>query len=141
MSRLTALGDAVVTSLNDESFSEDFTSTRRYRPIIELKDLKDLTVTVIVPSLVQNITARKINTDDMVVDVLVQQQADPEDNAVMDALLDLCEKIGEHFRGLNFSPAYWRSTEILSTYDMEDLSTYRMFSALIRVNYRGAWRK
>ena len=141
MSRLTTLGDAVVVSLNDTNFSQDFTATRRYRPIIELKDLADLTVTVIVPSIVQNITARKINTDDMVVDVLVQKQADPESNTVMDALLNLCEEIGEHFRGLNFGSAYWRSTEILSTYYMEDLYNYRMFSALVSVNYRGAWRQ
>ena len=140
MSRLTALGDAVVVSLNDKSFSEDFTATRRYRPIMELKDLADLTVTVIAPSLVQEITSRSANTDSMIIDILVQQQADPEDNEAMDALLGLCEEIGEHFRGKNFDSTYWKTTEILSTYDMEDLSTYRMFSALIRLNYRAAWK-
>ena len=141
MSRLTVLGDAVVTSVNDATFSKDFTATRRYRPVVELKDLKDLTVTVIAPSLTQTIISRSSNTDSMIVDVLVQQQADPDNNTTTDVLLDLCEEIGEHFRGVNFSYACWESTEILSVYDMEDLSNFRMFSALVRLNYRSVWRK
>lgn len=141
MSRYTVLGDAVVTSLNDASFSEDFTSTRRYRPIVELKELSDLTVTVIIPSVTQEISSRSLNTDIMIVDVLVQQQANADDNDEVDPLIDLCEEIGEHFRGVDFDYAMWVKTEVITTYDMEDLASFRVFSGLIRVTYRFSWRK
>lgn len=141
MSRYTILGDAVVTSLNDATFSEDFTCTRKYRPITKLKELSDLTVTVLIPSVTQKISSRSLNTDTMIVDILVQQQANADDNNVVDALIDLCEELAEHFRDVDFDYAMWVQTEVITTYDMEDLADYRMFSGLTRVTYRHVWRK
>lgn len=141
MSRATVLGDAVVTALNGESFSQAFTSTRKYRPIMTLKAIKNLTVTVLIPAVVQSIISRGSNTDVITVDILVQQQANPDDNTVIDALMNLCEEIAEFFRDVNFSNTQWRSTEIVSVYDIEDLSEWQAFTALVRLEYRVVWSK
>ena len=141
MSRYTDLGDAVVTSLNDETFSIDFTSTRKYRPVMELKELSTLTVTILTPSVTQEITSRSTNNDMMLVDVLVQKQSNPDDNSDTDLLMDLLEELAEHFRDVHFSSSRWVRTEIISTYDIEDLSDYRLFSGLVRVTYEQHWVK
>ncbi len=140
MSRATDLGDLVVTSLNDASFSMEFTSARKYRPISELKDLSTLTVTVLVPTVRQEITSRSMSSDTITVDVLVQKQANADDNDIVDPLIDLVEEIGAHFRGLRFTHAEWLTTELVSHYDMEDIASYRLFSSLLRMTYICYWR-
>lgn len=139
MSRATVLGDAVVTSLNGNSFSIEFTAVRRYWHTYRLKDLKTLTVTVVIPSITQTIASRRVNQDITIVDVLIQKQVDVSDNDAVDLLADLAEEIAEYFRGLDVGSHTWVGTTIETFYDMEDMAESRLFSSLVRVSYRCNW--
>jgi len=141
MSRASALAEAVKDILNTVEFSQEFTAIRAYRAFYSLKDLAVLKVTVLAPLTEQLIAGRKGNFDNITVEIVVQKQVDPTDNTALDLLADLVEEIAENFRGTRTKSWGWLGTEIAVPYDINDLSEWRVFTAVVRLRYQIAWIK
>jgi len=97
------VADAVVTELDGESWSLEFTAMRAWRCRHKLDELTTLRVTVLPgPSSVETLT-RGRDTEKYTTDIVIQKQVDPDDNTAVDALVALAEEIRAHFRSKNLS--------------------------------------
>jgi len=141
MSRATAIADLLVADINSQSFSQEFVSTREYRPIESIKALKNtLHVQVLIPQISQTILTRSATTDTITIDVLVQKKVD-RTNDVVDQLMNLVEEISDYLRGIVYGNASWVSSVILVPYDPEDLSSVGVFTGLVRSQFNLSWVK
>lgn len=141
MSRATVLAEAIKDKLNGDTFSLSVEAVRSYRAIYSLKELKELHITVVAPSIDQKAVSRNSNTDEIVIAVVVQQQCSLTDNDKLDSLSDLLEEIGDQFRGVSFNNATWFATNISIPYDPDDLSERRVFTGVIHLRYQISWYK
>ena len=76
MSVIVDVAEAVKTELNEHEFSQAFTAERHYRPIFDLKDMKDLHVTVVPKGVMLATAGRDRAQHDVQVDVAVQRKVD-----------------------------------------------------------------
>ncbi len=142
MSRATALGDAIVADINvKDKFSLAFVAKRQYAPIVDKKELKNLIVTVLVPSYERSTQARLDNSDNINVSILVHKHIPHEENDKVDALTDFVEELADYFRDQNYGGAMWDETSMAVTHDIEDMVERQVFAASIHFVYRITWRK
>ncbi len=106
MSVVIDIADAVVARLNGATLSQLFAAQRHYVPIHELKDLVDLTVTVVPRTLEGALLDRSgRNLYTYVIDVGIQQSIGrgamtlDEIKAAADPLMTLAEEIADLFDG------------------------------------------
>ncbi len=114
MSVVIDIADAVVTELNGHEFSIEFEAVRRYQPVFDLKDTKDLLVSVVPRSKRTETASRGSVQDTVEIDVAVQQKIPQGDNDVPDALMDLVEEISDFFkqrRLTEYPKAAWSEVE------------------------------
>jgi hypothetical protein len=83
MSLLIDIADAVMAEMNSipESWSQPFTATRQYRPVLEAEDLADLRVTVVPKGITIDAGGRRINQHDCQVDIAVQKRLTTADSS------------------------------------------------------------
>ncbi len=133
------IADAIVTELQNASFSEALTLSRRVLPEFELAELKDLTVTV-VPKAVQitNIT-RQSSSFDVAVDIGIQQKIGKDTDA---EVLRLSGVVTELVSYLNRRPltglpaAQFKSIANEPVYVPEHLSQNRLFTSVLTLTYK-----
>lgn len=123
-----------------ETFAVVFTPERRYLPAYDLHELTDLAVTVVPhPEPADELASRDREQHDARVWVAVQQRVDPDDNAAIDALMDLVEQLKAWVRGHSIADAtgarYVR-LENKPAFSPEKLRTQRLFTSVITVTYR-----
>ena len=139
MSMIIDIAEAVKDSLNGATFSQAFTAERRYQPLFELKDMKDLHVTV-VPSGVASVTlGRGRAQHDIRIDVAVQKKLGKGDAAELDPLMTLVDEIAERFRSKRlegYSNAVWVKTENAPIYAQEHMDELRQFTSLLTFTFR-----
>jgi len=141
MSRASTLGDAIVADLNDQSFGIAFTAVRKYHTTPDTKALRNLAVTLMIPSMTHDIISSVGNDDTTSIVIIFQKQCKPEDNNTVDPLTDLVEKVADYFRDKNYGGSRWVSpTEIMPFYDLEDMVNSRVFSSAIRLTYHTVWK-
>ena len=142
MSRATDLTSEIKDDLAHTHFSKAISVSRRYRPLYTIKELKRLTVTVVLSAIDQVITGRVNNLDTVTVTIVVQQQVDAKDEDAIDTLITLSEEIAEHFRDKSYTSigANWLSTSISFPYDPDDLVNYQVFASAIELKYEIHWR-
>ncbi len=139
MPLITAVADAVVTELNDQSFSLPFTAQRHYQPRYELADLKTLHVTVIPKGLTTGNRGRGGTQREVEIDIAVQQKLSNETNTDLDPLLALAEEIAESFqpkRLTAYPNAIWSKTDFRAIYATEHLQQYRQFTSVMTLTFR-----
>ena len=73
MSAIIPLADAVVAALNSGTFSQPFTAMRLYVPNFDLKDMKDLHVSVVPRGVELSTASRSLLQHDVQIDVAVQK--------------------------------------------------------------------
>lgn len=143
------LADAVVTALNGESFSQEFTSARKYRPVFDLKDLTTLTVTVVARSVEVSLATRDMLAERYAVDVAVQKQlsasadSDEETAAIVtaaDALMLLVEEIRDFLVLAEITltgSVLAKCLEVRNTpvYDPEHFDKHRCFTSVVIATY------
>ena len=131
------IADAVVEALNGGAFGEDFTAERGYRPAFDLKDMKDLKLTV-VPKAVEMTTAgRGLAQADVQIDVGVQKKLATGANAEIDGLMALVEEIAAYVRATGrFGEASWVKTENAPIYSQEHLAELRQFTSVLTLTFR-----
>lgn len=143
---IVSIADAVTAALNGASLSQSFTATRVYVPVHTLRDLADLTVSVVPASIEGSIidrSGRNLNTVDIhvgVQKVIGQgQMTDAQINAACDQLMLLAEEIGDLFTGQQLA-----STPVTRCIDAKNIPIYspphidekRVFLSLVTLSFR-----
>jgi hypothetical protein len=145
MSILTELADAVAYELNDApsgTFSPTFTAERKVLPVHELKDLKDLKVTVVPKAIEITGSTRATSQYDLVVDIGIQQKLPPATTDLdvnVTALGTLVDQIADYLRRrpLSLLPGVtWVGITNDPVYAPEHLLEQRVFTSVLTVTYR-----
>ena len=137
---IVQIADAVVSALNDGSFSQSFTAARSHdsQPV-DLDTLSTLDVKVI-PYGIAGVWASRVGVEeDYQVDVVFHQKADIDSNAVVDPLMRFWEELRDFFLGdrlTGYTDAICVSAEALAIYDKDFMRTKRLFGAGIRFAFR-----
>ena len=133
------LADAVTAELAGVTFSQSFAPQRRYRPRYELRDLKDLTVTVVPKSLSLNAATRNGRFHDVAIDIAMQQRLADEHDATIDPLMQLVLEIVQHLSQRKLPGVPSASLIELTNdpiYAVEHLDEMRVFTSVITATYR-----
>jgi hypothetical protein len=149
VSVITDIADAVVAELNVAAAAlipGGFVAERHYRPVVDLRDLADLKVTVVPRGIVITPANRAGNQHDVQIDVAVQQKVNDADQASLDALMTLVERIGQFFSrrrlsglpGAGAGAAVWTKTENKPIYSAEHLEQFRTFTSVVTFTFKWA---
>lgn len=138
---ITGVVDDTVAELNATTFSQAFTASKRYLPITERSGLSSLVVSVAPGPVEISQANRRENNHDVRVDILVQRQADPDDNAEMDSLVALSEEIARHLTphadaSFPIDGVIWQETQHDPLYLPSHLRELRIFTSVIRYTAR-----
>jgi hypothetical protein len=129
------IADAVAAALNGTGFSQIFTAQRAYVPTFDLKDMKELHVTVVPRSVEMTAAARGFEITDLQIDVAVQKKLSTTtttDLAEIDALLGLVQEIAEFVRTTRqFGVASWVRTENVPIYSPQHLAEWGQFTSVL----------
>ena len=137
--RVTDIADAVVFELNGGSFSQAFTAERAYQPVFDLKDMKDLHVTVVPKSVTTAMASRADDQVDCAVDIGIQKKLTSGDNAEIDALMALVQEIAGFLNRRPLAAAgdvVWVQTTNEPIFSPEHLEQLRQFTSVLTVTYR-----
>ena len=137
MSRIADITAAVVMALNGHVFIQPFIAKRMYLPAFDLKDMKDLHVTVVPRGLEMSTASRSLLTSDVQIDVAVQKKLVMGDSNEIDALMDLVQEIAGFVRSTGrFGDAMWIKTENNPIYSPEHLEQLRQFTSVLTLTLR-----
>ena len=135
------IADAVVAALNGHVFSQPFTARRCYVPVFDLKDMKDLHVTVVPRGLEMATASRSLLQDDVQIDVAAQKKLPVDasgDQAAIDSMMGLVQEIADFIRSTGrFGDAVWVKTENKPIYLPEHLEQLRQFTSVLTLTLRG----
>ena len=141
MSRVIDIAEAVVHSLNQGLFSQEFVARRAYLPEFALPELADLQVTVVPKEQTIALHSRTATLHEIDLDIGIQQKVEPGDTAAIDALMNLTEEVLDHFRlqPLVGQPVvFWAATANRPIYAVEHLDELGQFTAIVTVTYKVA---
>jgi hypothetical protein len=139
VSEIADIADAVVTELNEGEFSQEFTAARSYLPSFDLKDMKDLHVSVVPKGVAVQPAGRAACQYDYSIDVGVQKKLSAADASEIDPLTALVEEIAGFFRLrrlAGYPAAIWARTEHPHLYAPEHLEQLRQFTSVITMTFR-----
>lgn len=139
MAVIIDIADAVVAEINAGSFSQPLEAKREYLPHFELPEMQQLRVTVVPKSVTTQSAGRTHGQHDYAIDVAVQKKLQSADNAEIDALMNLVDELGDHFRFKRlhgFPDAMWLKTENEPVYAQEHLAEMRQFTSLLTLTFR-----
>ncbi|KKL21175.1 hypothetical protein LCGC14_2448080 [marine sediment metagenome] len=137
MATIPDVADALVTVLNDADLSQSFTAVRKYRPIYELREIGDLTITVVPKEQGQVLADRVRAQMDFGLDIGIQKKLTTGGNAEVDILMELVEEIIDLIRNTRvFGVAKWMKTENNPIFAPEHLSEMRVFTSILTVTLR-----
>jgi len=143
MATVIDIADAVVAALNGEDGPKvgqppaGLSAVRAYRPAYDLKDMKDLHVTVVPKGLEIAMAGRGLAQNDAQIDVAVQRKLASADNAEIDALMGLVERIAEFVRSRDrLAGAAWVKTENVPIYSLEHMEQLRQFTSVLTFTFR-----
>ena len=140
MSSIIAIVDAVVQALNGHSFSQPFTARRHYVPTFDLKDMKNLHVTVVPRGVEMSTASRTLLQHDVQIDIGIQQKLPADttsDQARIDTLMGLVQEVADVLRAAgHFDEAQWVRTENKPVYSPEHLEQLRQFTSVLTLTLR-----
>jgi hypothetical protein len=140
VSIIANIADAVAAHINAGTYTRPVTAARVYQPAFTLEDLKDLRVSVVPRTTAISAASRDSSIFECVIDVGVQQKLPPKnEQAEIDALLDLAEEIADRLRltRLPGAPeAAWAGIAHEPVVSSEALEQHRVFTSVLSVTYR-----
>jgi len=139
VSAVTDIADAVAFELNGGSFSQAFEARRAYQPTFDLKDMKDLHVTVVPKSVTTAMASRADDQVDCAIDIGIQKKLGQEADADADALMALVEEISAFLNRRQLAAApdvIWVSTANEPIFSPEHFEQLRQFTSVLTVTYR-----
>ena len=131
------IAEAVKDEINAETFSVAITATRAFLPKYDLKDMSTLHVTVVPKALEVTTATRATATNNIDVDVVVQQIVDPDSISAVDALMAIVQEIADFFRlrKLTEYSASWVGTQQV-LYSVEHMNEKRLFTNVLTFTFR-----
>jgi hypothetical protein len=137
MPLLIDIADAVAAELNNAELSLEFTAEVNLKPEFELKDLKELKVTVVPKSLKFSGAARQESTKEVQIDIGVQKKtAAPEQLATLLQLVEEIAGIFDRKRLTGYPKAVCVGIENEPVYDPEHLRQFRQFTSVVTLKFR-----
>lgn len=137
MATIPDVADALVEVLNDADLSIEFVAIREYRPIVELKDISTLRVTVVPVDQELILADRTLGQSDIRIDVGVQKKLSVGDNEEIDVLIGFVEELIILIRETRaFGVARWFKTENSPIVDHEHLIELGLFTSVLNVTMR-----
>ncbi len=139
MAKITDIAEAVKEELNGGEFSQTFTPERHYQPVFELKDMKNLHVTVVPKDIELQLATRNTSQHDCRVDVAIQKKLETTDLSEIDELMGLVDEVIAFLsrRKLASVPgALWIKTVNEPIYAHEHLEQFRQFTSIVTLTYR-----
>lgn len=137
---LTQVADAVLDELQNNTFSQPFTSERVYLPRYTPKELKDLHVTVVPAGWQSDYQSRQMTRRLCTIQVGLQKKLTSEDNTEIDPLVGLAQEIEDYFRTikrLKSVEAILMTVECLAVpADDDDLDQRKIFTSVLALTYR-----
>lgn len=134
------ISDAIVAALNGHAFAQPFVAQRWYVPTFDLKDMKDLHVTVVPRGLEMSTASRSLLQNDVQIDIAVQEKLPADasgDKASIDALMGLVQEVADFIRATGrFGDAVWVKTENKPIYSPEHLEQLRQFTSVLTLTLR-----
>jgi len=139
MSTVVDVAEAMVAELNAASLSQPLTAARHYVPVFELPEMQELHVSVVPQGMAIAKLDRSRNTQDVEIDIAVQQKFDKGDEAEIDPLMDLVEEIADFFRLrrlASYPNAHWTKTANQPLYSQEHWDELRQFTSILTLTFR-----
>jgi len=139
MSIVTDIADAVAAELVEGTFSQEFTPQRKAVPMFELKDLKDLKVSVVPHSLEITGATRGMSQYEATIDIGVQKKIDGDVDEAVKTLGSLVDEIADFLRKRTLSAtpwAVWSGIKNDPVYVPEHLTDQRVFTSVLSVSYK-----
>lgn len=143
-SAVVQIAEALTSTLNDGSFSQSFTATRRAAITRRLEDSQELTVTLVPQSYAVGYETRAQQTGEIGVYVVIQKPVTHDANDDEDAMIGFVEEIiafvsDPSRRVLNLDgggQAMFVRVQADPLYNAEDLFSLNQFTASPVVTYR-----
>jgi len=137
---ITDIADAVTAELNGLDPVTPLAAVRSTKaPEFELPDMKTLRVTVVPRGWDSQTATRAAAQCDYQIDIGVQKKLATGDNAEIDALLGLVERIADHFRAKRLAAvpgAMWVKNENTPLYSPEHMGQLRQFTSVLTLTFR-----
>lgn len=138
------IADALAAALNAE-FADDFVAARKWRPSYKLEALHALRVSVSPRSRQSSLLTRGADQHLHTIDVTFQKQVeggtDAEQEADIDTLTDLVERVADHMARLTLSPGgrpFERAVTIDPVCAVNDVEEDLVFTSVVTAQYREA---
>lgn len=139
MARITDIADAVAAEIN--ALDTPPLGAVRYARVPEfaLADMKTLHVTVVPKGWESQLASRSSSQFEYQIDVGVQKKWLTGDNAELDGLLALVERIADHFRAKRLTTmpaAMWVKAENTPLYSPEHMKDLRQFTSVLTLTFQ-----
>lgn len=137
MAVIAEIADALVVALNGHTFGQPFIARRCYVPVFDLKEMKDLHVTVVPRGIEMATAGRSLLQNDVQIDVAVQRKLQTSEATEIDLLMGLVQEIADYIqKASRIGNAAWVRTENKPIYSPEHLEQLRQFTSVLTVTYR-----
>jgi len=134
--RIADIADLLVTRISGIGFPEPAAIERRHRPIYDLADVTDLTITVIPRAEAIRADTRGTQAVTYTIDIGVQKKIDTASVSAVDDLLAITEQIKDELRGKALAAGVgWVGIENSPLWLPQHLDQYRQFTSVISVTY------
>ncbi len=141
MSVSVQIADAIVSELNAGGFSLPVTAERKLLPVYDIKELHDLTISV-VPGSVEIVNlSREMISQHYHIDIGVQKKIGANIDVELEPLLSFVEEIADFLNRLKLTgapDAVWTRTNNEPLYDPHHLQQQRLFTSLLTITYKTA---
>lgn len=135
MSIIITLAEEIKTQLNSNAFILSLMAIRSYRPVFDLKDMKELHVSVVPKTQLRNLISRASVEKIIEVDVAIQQKI--TDIAESDTLIQLAEEISEFFHKKTLLGVYFCfQSQINPIFDPIHLESFNQLTSLVTLTYK-----
>lgn len=139
MAPILEIAEAVKEELNAGEFSQSFTAERHYQPTFELKEMKDLHVTVVPKDIEFQLATRNSSQRDYRIDLAVQKKVTVADKGELDELMGLVQEIVsflERRKLASIPTAMWIRTANEPVFAQEHLEQFGQFTSILTLTYR-----
>ncbi len=141
MSTVLQVADAITAELNAAQLSLPVQAVRLFVPNFDIKEMKELHVSVVPRELHVRGLDRRRNSYDAIVDLAIQKKFKKGDSSEIDPLVSFAEEIADHFRLKRLSSlpnAIWIGTDHQTLYSQEHWTQMNQFTSLLSLNFRVA---
>lgn len=139
VSTIPELCDAIVSEINDATFSSALAAERVFAPKKNVKDMGEDPAALVVPNSVElNRLSRSYEQKKIVVHVAIQQKMADTDTESVDDLINLSQEVLAFFRGKSMEDVpdmLWTSGDNPTVFSGEHYDEFLVFTALVALTY------